>query len=511
MSEDGDDDRDDTLPPPPLIRELGRHRRNHPLCIVLPTINQNAEIKPDFIQVLPKFGDLPGESAHKHLAEFDLVCTTLRPQGFTEDHLRLLTFPHTLQGRARDWLFDLSSRSIRTWNDLEEQFLHKFFPESKAASLRIAISGIKQRQQECLSDYWERFQQLCHRCPNHGFSDYQLLINYFYRGMSSFDRRIVDAACGGSLTNKTMDEAKQLIFDMVSNGQQYEDEDNDRYRPVNRAEDARVNEKLDALTSLVRGFVGAQIQKDNHPNFSWSHSPEFFTSAQPQAGRYAHTDCPEPSMSDILQSLAQSSQIINNLVQSQQAFQQETQAALGSMGAQITQLTTQVNKLQVNHGKLPSHEEVHPTEYVYAVNLMSEEDFCDPKPNEDERKKEEQESVQKDEVIEEAQQYENLSSSEVSVESKIYNSKELISLTFPFRLAENKEKECGKEILGIFTMNKEPPECYDEIQGCKVQSNFTNEIHTRHLSHGMPIPTSTGQIVPSIVKLPKRKLKPPDD
>ncbi|XP_057775129.1 uncharacterized protein LOC130994110 [Salvia miltiorrhiza] len=486
MSEDGDDDRDDILPPPPLIRELGRHRRNHPLCIVLPTINQNAEIKPDFIQVLPKFGDLPGESAHKHLAEFDL-------------------------GRARDWLFDLSSHSIRTWNDLEEQFLRKFFPESKAANLRISISSIKQRQQECLPDYWERFQQLCHRCPNHGFSDYQLLINYFYGGMSSFDRRIVDAACGGSLTNTTLDEAKQLIFDMVSNGQQYEDEDDDRYRSVNIVEDAGVNEKLDALTSLVRGFVGAQIQKDNHPNFSWNHSLEFFTSAQPQAGRYAHTDRPEPSMSDILQSLAQSSQIINNLVQSQQAFQQETQAALGSMGTQITQLTTQVNKLQANHEKPPSQEEVHHKEYVYAMNLMSEEDFFDPKPMEDEKETEEQESAQNDEVVEEAQQYENISSSEVSVESKISNSKALIHFAFPFRLAQNKEKECGREILEIFTMNKEPPECYDEIQGCKVQSNSTNEVHTWHLSCGMPIPTNTGQIVPSIVKLPKRKLKPPDD
>ncbi|XP_057793227.1 uncharacterized protein LOC131009840 [Salvia miltiorrhiza] len=511
MSEDGDDDRDDILPPPPLIRELGRHKRNHPLCIVLPTINQNTEIKPDFIQVLPKFSNSLGESAHKHLAEFDLVCTTLRPQGFPEDHLKLLTFPHTLQSRARDWLLDLSPGSIRTWNDLEEQFLRKFFPESKAANLRIAISSIKQRQHECLSDYWERFQQLCHRCPNHGFSDYQLLINYFYRGMSSFDRRIVDAACGGSLTNKTLDEAKQLIFDMVTNGQQYEDEDDDRYRPINRAEDVCVNEKLDALTSLVRGMVGAQIQKDNHPNFSWNHSPEFFTSAQPQAGWYAHTDRPEPSMSDILQSLAQSSQIVNNLVQSQQAFQQETQAALGSMGTQITLLTTQVNKLQVNRGKLPSQEEVHSKEHVYAMHLMSEEDFFDPKPMEDEKEKEEQESAQNDEVVEEAQQYENLSSSEVSVESEIYNSKALISLTFPFRLAQHKNGNEENEILEIFTMNKEPPEYYDEIQGCKVQLNPTNDGFTQHLSCGMPIPTSTGQIVPSIVKLPKRKLKPPDD
>ncbi|XP_057771116.1 uncharacterized protein LOC130990905 [Salvia miltiorrhiza] len=144
--------------PPQLIRELGRHRSNLPLCIVLPAINGNAEIRPGFIQVLPKFGDLPGESAHKHLAEFDLVCSTLRPHGFTENNLRLLTFSHTLQGRGRDWLFDLPPGSIRTWGDLEEQFLRKFFPESRAANLRMAISSIKQKKAESLADYWERFQ-----------------------------------------------------------------------------------------------------------------------------------------------------------------------------------------------------------------------------------------------------------------------------------------------------------------------------------------------------------------
>ncbi|MEJ3702623.1 hypothetical protein, partial [Pseudomonas aeruginosa] len=30
--------------PAPLIRELGRHRNNRPICIVLPTIANNAEI-----------------------------------------------------------------------------------------------------------------------------------------------------------------------------------------------------------------------------------------------------------------------------------------------------------------------------------------------------------------------------------------------------------------------------------------------------------------------------------
>ena len=81
--------------------------------------------------------------------------------------------------------------------------------------------------------------------------------------MSTFDRKIVDAASGGSLTNKTLAEAKQLIMDMVSRGQQHDDEDEGRHRPVKgveRAESSRVNEKIEALTSLVRGLAVAKTK-----------------------------------------------------------------------------------------------------------------------------------------------------------------------------------------------------------------------------------------------------------
>lgn len=52
------------------------------MCIVLPTIDRKYEIKSGFIQILPKFGDLSGESIRKYLFEFDLVCSTLHPKGF---------------------------------------------------------------------------------------------------------------------------------------------------------------------------------------------------------------------------------------------------------------------------------------------------------------------------------------------------------------------------------------------------------------------------------------------
>ncbi|XP_057784322.1 uncharacterized protein LOC131001771 [Salvia miltiorrhiza] len=552
--------------PPQLIRELGRHRNNRPLCIVLPAINGNAEIRPGFIQVLPKFGDLPGESAHKHLAEFDLVCSTLRPHGFTENNLRLLTFSHTLQGRARDWLFDLPPGSIRTWGDLEEQFLRKFFPESRAANLRMAISSIKQKKAESLADYWERFQQLCRKCPDHGFSDYQLLTNYFYRGMSSFDRKIVDAACGGSLTNKTLDEAKQLIVDMVSNGQQYEDEDDDRYRPVQKVEDSNMNERIDALTSLVRGLavsktqhvqcgicfennhhtdacpslqdnnteqacmgsadeqeMNAQRQRRNdpfsntynpgwrnHPNFRWrQQEPGMYAPNPPQAGQYAYTARPAPSfapnMSDIMKSLAQSSEIVKNLVQSQQAFQHETQAALSNMGTQITQLATQVNKLQANQGRLPSVTEMNPKENASAVTTRSGRILVEPQPKQQD-KEEKPDEAKDDAISEESPESTEPSSSKVSGKPKVSIPQSLIAPPFPSRLAQNKRIEEEKDILEIFKKVEINLPLLDAIKQVPRYAKFLKELCSKKMKFGNDARIRVSENVSAVLqrKLPQK-------
>ncbi|XP_057785955.1 uncharacterized protein LOC131003487 [Salvia miltiorrhiza] len=551
--------------PPQLIRELGRHRSNRPLCIVLPTINGNAEIRPGFIQVLPKFGDLPGESAHKHLAEFDLVCSTLRPHGFTENNLRLLTFSHTLQGRARDWLFDLPPGSIRTWGDLEEQFLRKFFPESRAANLRMAISSIKQKKAESLADYWERFQQLCRKCPDHGFSDYQLLTNYFYRGMSSFDRKIVDAACGGSLTNKTLDEAKQLIVDMVSNGQQYEDVDDDRYRPVQKVEDSNMNERIDALTSLVRGLavsktqhvqcgicfennhhtdacpslqdnnteqacmgsadeqeMNAQRQRRNdpfsntynpgwrnHPNFRWrQQEPGMYALNPPQAGQYAHTARPAPSfapnMSDIMKSLAQSSEIVKNLVQSQQAFQHETQAALSNMGTQITQLATQVNKLQANQGRLPSVTEMNPKENASAVTTRSGRILAEPQPKQQDKEKPDE--AKDDAISEKSPESTEPISSKVSGKPKVSIPQSLIAPPFPSRLAQNKRIEEEKDILEIFKKVEINLPLLDAIKQVPRYAKFLKELCSKKMKFGNDARIRVSENVSAVLqrKLPQK-------
>ncbi|KAK4395762.1 hypothetical protein Sango_1730500 [Sesamum angolense] len=75
-----------------------------------------------------------GEDSHKHLKEFHVVCFGMRPQGITEEQIKLRAFPFSLVDQAKDWLYFLPSGSITTWNDLKKQFLKKYFPASRATN-----------------------------------------------------------------------------------------------------------------------------------------------------------------------------------------------------------------------------------------------------------------------------------------------------------------------------------------------------------------------------------------
>ncbi|PNX80521.1 hypothetical protein L195_g036523 [Trifolium pratense] len=68
------------------------------LCIKYSDIDVPFELKSGLIHLLPKFNGLAGEDPHKHLKEFQVVCSTpLRPEGITEDHVKLRAFPFSLQ------------------------------------------------------------------------------------------------------------------------------------------------------------------------------------------------------------------------------------------------------------------------------------------------------------------------------------------------------------------------------------------------------------------------------
>jgi len=100
------------------------------------------ELKSGLIHLLPTFRGLKNENPHTHLREFHMVCSSMKPQGVTENEIKLRAFPFSLVDTAKEWLFYLPTGSITTWDDLSRVFLDRFFPASRVAELRRDIVGI---------------------------------------------------------------------------------------------------------------------------------------------------------------------------------------------------------------------------------------------------------------------------------------------------------------------------------------------------------------------------------
>ncbi|RDX85935.1 hypothetical protein CR513_32806, partial [Mucuna pruriens] len=127
-----------------------------PWCIQYPQLEptQKYELKSGLIHLLPKFHGLVGEDPHKHLKEFHVVCSTIRPQWIPEDYIKMKAFPFSLDGAAKDWLY-LQPALFNTWGDMKRTFLEKFFPASRTATIRKEICGIREHTGETLHEYWE--------------------------------------------------------------------------------------------------------------------------------------------------------------------------------------------------------------------------------------------------------------------------------------------------------------------------------------------------------------------
>jgi len=72
------------------------------LCIQYPDEGVPYVLKIGLIHLLPKFHGLASEDPHKHLKEFHIFCSNMKPPDVQEDHIFLKAFPHPLEGVAKD-------------------------------------------------------------------------------------------------------------------------------------------------------------------------------------------------------------------------------------------------------------------------------------------------------------------------------------------------------------------------------------------------------------------------
>ncbi|GJU21702.1 reverse transcriptase domain-containing protein [Tanacetum coccineum] len=180
-------------------------------AIVVPPINaNNSELKQPLINLVQSNKFTGRQDPHNHLRFFNKVTSTFRHLEVPNTSVKLLLFPFSLDGEARDWLDKEPPRSILTWDDLVSKFINQFFPPSKTTYLRNKITNFFQEPNETFNEAWERFKGLLRQCPHHGFSELHQL-DTFYNSLNSNDQDALDSAAGGNFLDKMPQEGLAII------------------------------------------------------------------------------------------------------------------------------------------------------------------------------------------------------------------------------------------------------------------------------------------------------------
>ena len=208
-----------------LPRTLGDYmnptRTGSPSCIVFPADAARFNFKPGVIQLLPTFHGLESENPYHHLREFEEVCNTCTDQNCGMNIIRLKFFPFSLKDKAKIWLQNLRPGSIRTWDNLQEQFLKKFFPPHRTNSFKRKITTFTQESGETLYQCWERFKEMLNICPHHGFETWRL-VSYFYEGLTPQSRQVVEMMCNGEFRDKSPEDALDYLEHIAENAQHWD-------------------------------------------------------------------------------------------------------------------------------------------------------------------------------------------------------------------------------------------------------------------------------------------------
>ena len=96
-------------------------RVSAPSCIIPPA--EDVTVRPYLVPLLPTFHGMENENPYTHKRDFEEVCITFKEGTIDMDLLKLKAFPLTLKDKAKIWLNSLRPRTIRSWAEVQAEFL----------------------------------------------------------------------------------------------------------------------------------------------------------------------------------------------------------------------------------------------------------------------------------------------------------------------------------------------------------------------------------------------------
>ncbi|CAM9000064.1 unnamed protein product [Rhodiola kirilowii] len=237
--------------------------RNQPWCIHEGPELENVIINTSVAHNLPKFSGTRGESAMTHLQRLLGICQNLKPNGVNVDDFKLKAFYFSLIDAANDWFLSLPSGSIRTWAQMQNKFLDKYYPAGWAMQVRRQLQDIKQGPNETMYDYLEKFNRLERSCCTLGLPE-KLIVEYLIDGLRPLDKMLLDASAGGSMMNLSLSGIRDLITNVAENARFREEttrqEEFSRTRNVAKAETPMnsMPEEMKQLKEMMIQFLRRQ-------------------------------------------------------------------------------------------------------------------------------------------------------------------------------------------------------------------------------------------------------------
>ena len=139
-----------------------RTKTSIPCIIKLDFGIEDFELRPHLIQMIERnqIDGHPSKSPHDHITDFIERCDIITTKDLSMEAVRMRLFTFSLKDEAKSWLRSEPTGIYRTWEELANGFLAKFYPPRKTSQIRTQLQTFKQQPFESFYEAWKKFKDL---------------------------------------------------------------------------------------------------------------------------------------------------------------------------------------------------------------------------------------------------------------------------------------------------------------------------------------------------------------